>query len=79
MHMQMMDEVLALVDELVACITQCGFRIFDPLQNPLWETTREEFNSMDANVQDATMNLINTSFKCVACVCLQHQALLRLL
>ena len=60
---QAIDEVLALVDELVACITQCGFRIFDPLQAPLWEATREEFHSTDANVQDATMNLINTSFR----------------
>ena len=64
--MQMIDEVLGLVDELVACITQCGFRIFDPLQAPLWEATREEFHSTDANVQDATMNLINTSFRWAA-------------
>ena len=67
----MIDEVLALVDELVACVTQCGFRIFEPAQAAMWASTLEDFKAQDASVQDATMNLINTSFRwaCLASPC----------
>ena len=60
----MIDGVLALVEQLVEHVTHCGVPLMDPSQAAAWTAVREDFASLDAGVQEATQNLINTSFRC---------------
>ena len=61
-----LNDVLALVDELVRHITQCNVALLDPAQAAAWADVHQAFTAMDAEVQQATQNLIHSSFRCLA-------------